>query len=152
MYCTEVNVAKIISSDIDSQPVSKSDPVWQIIVVGVILGVLYWWLTAFLSKFINLTSIAGDISTILVATIGIIIMLNLQMARPLLVALASAISLWGLSKLTSGLGWFEMIFWSALVYGLSYLLYSWLIRYKRIVPVIIAVVIIVIIVRIAITL
>lgn len=145
-------MAKIIDSDIDSQPVSKSDPVWQVVLVGIILGVLYWWSTSFLLKFVHLIGLAGDIATILVATVGIVIMLNLRMARPLLVALASAISLWGLAKLTDGLGWYEIIMWSVLVYGLSYLLFSWLTRYKKVVPVLIAAIIIVVIIRITITL
>jgi Na+-driven multidrug efflux pump len=145
-------VAKIIDSDIDSQSVSKSDPIWQIVLVGIILGVLYWWLTAFLLNFVNLIGVAGDIATILVATIGIVIMLNLRMTRPLLVALASAISLWGLAKLTDGLNWFEIIIWSVLVYSLSYLLFSWLNRYKRVVPILITAIIIVVIVRIIIIL
>jgi Na+-driven multidrug efflux pump len=145
-------VAKIIDSDIDSQSVSKSDPIWQIVLVGIILGVLYWWLTAFLLNFVNLIGVAGDIATILVATIGIVIMLNLRMTRPLLVALASAISLWGLAKLTDGLNWFEIIIWSVLVYSLSYLLFSWLNRYKRVVPVLVVAIIIVVIIRITIIL
>jgi hypothetical protein len=145
-------VAKVIDSVIDSQPVSKFNPVWHIILIGAFLGVLYCGLTSYLSKFIGLTSVAGDISTIIIATIGIILMLNLGMARPLLVAVASAISLWGLSKLTDGLGWLELLIWSALIYGLAYLLFSWLTRYKKIIPVLITAIIVVIIVRITITL
>jgi hypothetical protein len=145
-------VAKIISSDIDSQPVSTFNPAWQTILMGAIFGVLYCGLTLYLSKFVGLTSVAGDIATIIVATVGIIVMLNLRMARPLLVAASAAISLWGLSKLTGGLGWFEVVVWSALVYCLAYFLFSWLTRYKKIIPVLIAVIIIIIIVRITITL
>lgn len=145
-------MAKIVNSEIDSQPVSPFNPAWQIILTGVILGVLYCGLTLYLSNYVGLTSVAGDISTILVATIGIIIMLNLRVARPLLIAVASAISLWGLSKLTDGLGWFEVVVWSMLIYGLAYFLFSWLTRYKKIILVLIAVVIIVIFVRITITL
>lgn len=145
-------MAKVVSSNIDSQPVSKFSPVWHIILMGAILGLLYCGLTFYLSKFVGLISAAGDIATIIVATIGIIIMLNLGMARPLLIAVASAISLWGLSKLTDGLGWFEVVVWSVLVYGLAYFLFSWLTRYKKITPILIAIVIIVVIVRLTITL
>ncbi|MCX6728512.1 MAG: hypothetical protein NTV39_01965 [Candidatus Saccharibacteria bacterium] len=144
-------MAKVVSSNIDSQPVSKSSPVWHIIAVGAILGLLYYVLTLYLSRFVGLASVAGDIATIIVATVGIIVMLNLGMARPLLVAVASAISLWGLSKLTDGLGWFEAMVWSVLIYSLAYFLFSWLTRYKKIIPVLIAVVAIVIIVRLTIT-
>lgn len=144
-------MAKIVSSNIDSRPVSKFNPVWQIISVGVVLGILYCGLTLYLSRFVGLASAAGDIATIIVATVGIIVMLNLRMARPLLVAAASAISLWGLSKLTDGLGWFEVIIWSILIYTLAYFLFSWLTRYKKLAPILIATIIIVIIVRLTIT-
>lgn len=145
-------MAKVVSSNIDSQPVSKLSPAWHIILMGASLGLLYSGLTLYLSKFVGLSSAAGDIATIIVATVGIIVMLNLRMARPLLVAVASAVSLWGLSKLTDGLGWFEVLVWSVLVYGLAYFLFSWLTRYKKITPVLIAIIIIVVIVRLTITL
>jgi hypothetical protein len=141
-------VARIIDSEVNSQPISKSNSVWRILLIGVILGVLYCGLTVYLSRFIGLVSAAGDIATILVATVGIIIMLNFGMARPLLVAVASAVSLWGLSKLTDGLGWLEVLAWSILIYCLAYLVFSWLTRYKRVVPVLIISTIVVVIIRI----
>jgi hypothetical protein len=141
-------VAKVVSSEIDSQPISNFNQTWQIILLGAILGILYCGLTLYLSRFVGINSVAGDISTILVATIGIIVMLNLGMARPLLVAVAAAISLWGLSKLTYGLGWFEVLIWSVFIYGLAYLLFAWLTRYKKTIPLLIAVVLIVFIIRI----
>ncbi len=145
-------MAKIIDSDIESLPVNKLYPVWRIALVGMILGVLYWWLTVLIERYTNSLGIAGDIASILVATIGIIIMLNMHTARPLVVVLASVISLWGLAQLTNGLVWFEIIVWSALLYGLAYTLFSWVIRYKRTVTVLIVAIIIVFIMRITIIL
>lgn len=145
-------MAKVVSSDIDSQPVSNFNQTWQIILIGAILGILYCGLTLYLSRFVGLISVAGYISTIIVATIGIIVMLNLGMARPLLVAIAAAISLWGLSNLTNGLGWLEVMIWSVLIYGLAYFLFSWLTRYKKTIPLLIVVIAIVIIIRITINL
>lgn len=145
-------IAKIIDSDIESLPVNKLYPVWRIALVGMILGVLYWCFTALMLRYTDSISVAGNIATILVATLGTIILLNLHMARPLLIVLASAVSLWGLEQLTNGLGWVEIIAWSALLYGLSYTLFSWLTRYKRILPVLIATIVIVAILRITITL
>jgi hypothetical protein len=145
-------VAKVIDSYIDSRLVSRSNPVWQIVLIGIVLGILYSGLTAALLKYTSLIGVAGDIATILVGTVGLVIMLNLRMARPLLVAVATAISLWGLAKLTDGLGWLEVVAWSALLYSLSYLLFAWLTKYKHVIPVLIAVIIIVATVRITITL
>lgn len=145
-------MAKVVSSEIDSHPISNFNQSWQIILVGVILGLLYFVLTLYISRFVGLNSVAGDISTIIVATIGTIIMLKLGMARPLLVAVAAAVSLWGLSKLTYGLGWVEILAWSMIIYGLTYFLFSWLTRYKNTIPLLIIVIAIVVIIRITVSL
>lgn len=141
-------MAEIIDSNVESQPVSKSYYIWRIALVGAILGLLYWFFTEIVLRFINSIGVAGGVASILVATIGIIIMLNLFTARPLLISLACAVSLWGLAQLTDGLQWFEIIAWNVIIYGLSYLLFSWVARYKRVVPALVAVIVIVVIVRI----
>lgn len=144
-------IAKIIDSNIESQPVNNSYAVWRIASVGVILGILYWCLTAAMSRYTSSINIAGDISSILIATVGIAVMLSLHMTRPLLVALASVFSLWGLAQMTEGLMWFEIIIWNALLYGLAYTLFSWIARYKQTVPVLIVITAIIVILRITIT-
>jgi hypothetical protein len=109
-------------------------------------------MTVFFANFINSNNAAGDIATILTATAGVVIMLNLRMPRPLLVVVAAAVSLWGLTRLTSGLDDLETVAWSALLYGLAYFAFFWLNRYKRTIPVLMAIIAIVIIVRLTITL
>lgn len=145
-------MAKIISSEIDSRPISQLNSAWQIVIIGAVLGILYCGLTAYLSRFVGLANAADNIATIIVAAIGTILMLNFRMVRPLLVAVASAVSLWGLSKLTDGLGWAEVIIWSALLYTLAYFIFSWVTRYKKIIPVLLITAFIIIIVRITIAL
>ena len=130
---------------------NKSYAIWRIASVGVILGILYWCLTVAMSRYTSSINIAGDISSILIATLGIVVMLNLHMTRPLLVAVASMFSLWGLAQMTDSLMWFEIIIWNALLYGLAYTLFSWIARYKQTVPVLIAITAIVVILRITIT-
>jgi len=141
-------VAEIIDSKIESQPVSKSYHIWRIALVGAILGVLYWLITEISLNFLDSIRVAGGVASIMVATIGIIIMLNLFTARPLLISLAGTVSLWGLAQLTSGLQWFEIISWNIIIYGLAYLLFSWVARYKRILPVLVVVIFFVVIIRI----
>ncbi len=145
-------MAKIISRNVESNTVIESLPIWRVVILGILLGVSYWFLTLVLSRYIDSIGVSGDIATIIVAAVGIVTMLNLHMTRPLLIAVGTAVSLWGLAKLTNGLNEIEIVFWSALIYGISYTLFYWLNRYKRIVPVLIASIIIVVITRIATTL
>ena len=144
-------MAEIINSSLESRVVQKSYSIWRIATIGAILGTLYWILTSFVGRYTSNMSIAGNVSTIIIATIGLIIMVSQRMTRPLLVVIASAVTLWGLSDWTNDLVWFEVVIWNVIIYGLAYLLFSWIARYKDLVPISIAIVIIAIIVRITIT-
>ncbi len=145
-------MASIIDSSVDSISGGKAYSIWRIALVGLALGVIYWGLTAFIFRYSNSIDIASNVATIVVATLGIIAMLYLRMAQPILVSIATAVSLWGLACLTNGLSWIEIIFWDALLYGLSYTLFLWISRYKKITPVLIMIIAIVIILRLTINL
>ena len=138
-------MAKIIQSDIESQTVSTSYSLLQIIIMGMLLGVVYWGLTSLF----GITAIPGGVVTIVVAVLGILVMLRLHMAQPLIIALATGASLWGLSQWTSGLAWGEVIIWTVLLYGLAYTLFSWIARYTRAIPVLTTMLIVIIAVHIA---
>lgn len=145
-------MARVVAQNVQSDVVNDSLPIWRVITLGIILGIFYWFFTLVLMRYIDSLGVAGDIASILVATLGVVIMLNLHTVRPLLITVAVAVSLWGLAKLTNGLAEVEIVFWSALLYMISYTLFYWLNRYKHLVPVIIAAIIIIVIARIAITL
>jgi len=145
-------MARVIKWDTESQTTSTSYSFWRVALFGALLGAIYWALTVLIGRFISSISISGNIASILVATLGIILMLRFRMAQPLIVAVAAGVSLWGLSQWTDGLGWIEIIVWSSLLYGLAYTLFSWIARYARVVPVLIAIILIIIILRIAIVL
>ena len=145
-------MAKIIDSNIESLPVNRPNSVWKTALIGLMLGILYCCLTALIMYFTKSIDIAGNIATILIATIGIVIMLKMFIARPLLVALASAVALWGLASMTNGLVWYEIIAWSSLLYSLSYTVFSWVASYKKAVPAVVAVIIVVAIIRVVIIL
>jgi len=144
-------MAKIVAKNVESDIVSDIIPIWQVVMLGAVLGLFYWFLTLVLNKYIGSLSVAGNIATILAATLGVILMLNLRMARPLLIAIAVAASLWGLSGLTNGLTEIEIALWSVLLYGLAYTLFFWLNRYKRLLPVLAVIVVVIVIARLAIT-
>ena len=132
-------------------------------IVGALLGLLFFGLSVVLDKFMiepifckadvsncmSAISISGDISTIIVATIGILAMIGLKMARPLIVSLSSALSLWGLATMTSNMGWAEAAFWAVLLYTITYILFSWIARYLLLKPVLVAMLVIVIMARLA---
>lgn len=145
-------MAKIIESDTERHVISKQYSLWRIILIGALLGVVYYYLTAFIGRYIDSTNTPGYIATVLVATGGIIIMIGLRMAQPLIIAIASGIALWGLAQWTGGLVWNEAVAWSALLYGLSYTLFSWIARYALAIPVVSAMTLVVILVRVAATL
>jgi len=142
-------MARIIDSRIESRTVSDYFPVIQIVVVGLILGLLFWGLNALIGRFTNSLTVSGDIATILVATIGLIVIVTMRMARPIIIVLACAATLWGLAGLTSSFSLGEMIAWDVILYALAYVLFSWISRFSRAVPVLISIITIVVIARIA---
>lgn len=162
-------MAKVLKEEtVQAQVVSPVYSAPRIAGIGAALGVFYWALTWLIDYLIispvfcrsvansmvciNSVSVSGDITTILIAIIGTAFMIRLRIMQPLIIAVASAVTLWGLSGWTNGLAWGEIVAWSALLYALSYLLYSWIARYTRLVPVVVAIVLIIIIVRIVLAL
>ena len=142
-------MAKVINNDTQPQSISESYSLWRIALVGIALGAIYGGLSPLIQRYINSTEVSGDIATILVATLGIIVMLRLHMAQPLIVGVTTAVTLWGLAQWTGGLNSSEAVAWSVLLYGLAYILFSWVARYARALPVLITVIIIIVAVRIA---
>lgn len=142
-------MAKIIDSYVESHPIDDSYHVWKIAIIGAALGLAYWVLSVFISGYTSSIDIAANVATIIVATAGVVILVKMRTSRPLLIALASALSLWGLSSLTDGLIRYEAIAWSLLLYSLAYTLFSWISRYSKVILVITAIIAAVVIVRIS---
>ncbi len=161
-------MATVIVDETHPQAVSPVYLWWRIALIGAAVGILYWTLSFLVSHYIidqlfchssvdalacsNSVNLAGNIATILVATIGLAVLVGLRVLRPLVIAAATAIVLWGLAGWTDGFAWGEIAFWSALLYSLSYVLFSWISRYSRSIPVLIAVVAVVAIARIVLVL
>lgn len=158
------DMAKVIVDETQLQAVSLSYSWWRMALVGAALGIIYWTLAFIVSHFIvdplfcrssvnalacsDSVGLSGNIASILVATIGLVVLVGLKVSRPLIVAVAAAIVLWGLAGWTDGLAWGEIAFWSALLFSLSYVLFSWVSRYSRTIPVLISVALVVIVARI----
>jgi len=140
-------MAKMVNSRVASKKVKFFKSAWKAVLLGAVSGVLYWALTSLLVKGNYSIAVAGNIATILVATIGIASMLFLRIEQPIIIALASGISLWNLAEMTNKLNIYELLFWTVGLYLLTYLLYFWITRYYKFWPVIIVTIIMVILSR-----
>lgn len=145
-------MAKVIIEGDETNPVFEPYSIWRICLVGAALGAIFWFLTAIIIQVIESVSVAGDVAAILTATLGVVVMLRLRMAQPLIIALATCLSLWGLAGWTSGLAVFEVIAFSVLLYCLCYVLFSWIARYSQVVPVLSVIALVIIATRIVISL
>ncbi len=142
-------MAKVIETSVESQIVGSSYSLWKNLLIGIILGLLYYGLVIILGNYIKTASVSDGIATIIVATVGILVMARFYMPQALLINVAVGASLWGLNEWTSGLAWYEILGFGVLLYGLGYVLFSWVARFTKVIPVIIAMVVIVVAARIA---
>ena len=73
------------------------------------------------------------ISTVLISALATIILVNWQVFRPLLIAVAAAAALWGLQQAIGELArqsWLEYGLLSAITFMFTYLLFYWLMRVR----------------------
>lgn len=157
-------MAAVIIDQTHQQTVTSVYSWWRSALIGGAVGLAYWVVSVLVSKFVidplfcrstvnalacsNSVELSGNIANILVATAALALLVRLSIARPLVVVVASAIVAWGLAGWTEGLVWAEAAAWSILLFGLSYLLFSWISRYSRSTPVLIAIVLVVLVARI----
>jgi len=140
-------MAKVVSSKVVSRKVKILKPAWKIVLLGMASGLLYWTLTSLFVRGNYSLTIAGNISTILVAALGITAMLFMKIEQPIIIATATGVSLWGLSEMTDKLSTFEILLWTVGLYVLAYLLYYWITRYYKFWPVFIFTIIIIVLSR-----
>lgn len=161
-------MARIIDTKIESQIIGQYYPFWKIAFVGVVVGSLYLLFTWLVQIFIidpifcstsynslvcsDLVGVSGNIATIFLAIFGILIMVYFRMHQPLIIAVSSGFLLWGLSRWTDGLSFAEVMFWNVMLYAFAYVLFSWLARFTRTMPILIISILIIVITRILINL
>jgi hypothetical protein len=145
-------MAKIVKSDVDSQLFTAFYPFWRIVIIGAITGIVFWVVSGLINNYASSISLAGNIATIITAIIAVAAMVRMQIAQPLIIAVLVGASLWGLAEWVDGLFWAEALAISAGLYGLSYVLFSWLLRFKKALPILIGAVIVIVAIRIVITL
>jgi hypothetical protein len=153
----------------DQQAVAESYAMWvRTIVLGAVTGLIFWLLTLIVGHYIvdpivcgrffnaalctDSTPLSGNIATIFAATAGVIAMVRIGAARPIIVAVASAALLWDLAAWTDGLFWLEAVVWSIVLYAAVFALFSWITRYAALWVTAVVSLLIVIIIRIALVL
>jgi hypothetical protein len=138
------------------------------IVLGAVTGLIFWLLTILIANYVinplacgrlfnatlcvDPTPVAGTIAAILAAVVGVISMVRIGAARPIIIAVASAALLWDLGAWTDGLFWLEAVAWSIVLYAAVYALFAWITRYANLWIVVTTSVLIVLIIRIALVL
>jgi len=138
------------------------------IALGAVLGLIFWLVTVLIGNYAvepftcrNLAAaqmctdaipLAGKITTILVAALAVVAMVRMRIARPIIIAIATAAILWDLASWTQGLFWVEAILWSVLLYALCFALFAWISRYITLWVTIVISLLIVLIIRIALAL
>lgn len=129
----------------------------RVVVAGLVVGLATWLLTYLLERFIlqaifcggnqaancsNSAVYAGNIAAVIMAIVGLTVLVKLSVFRPLLIVLATMVSLWGMAGWLSGLTLFETIVFSALLYAACYAAYTWLARIRNAVVMVIVVVLV----------
>lgn len=132
----------------------------RIVLVGAILGVVAWMLTYTLQRFVlanmvcnngvvcvEAANYAGQIATVIIGVVGVIVLVRSSIYRPVLITLGAAISLWGLSSWLYGSGIVPSVTWTAILYALAYVAYAWVVRIRKVPVMLIVFVLLVIISR-----
>lgn len=136
---------------------------FQVALLGLSLGVIFWLLTLLIrqvvfiplfcgdpsnSMCVGATGSAGVVALIITTIAGLLGLVRLGIYRPLLVALAVAVSLWGIAGWTANMYWFEAVAWTIVLFALSYVMFTWLVRLRSFVAAVIAVVVVTVLARI----
>jgi hypothetical protein len=139
-------MAKVIITD--QQVIIESGAMWaRTIALGAAVGLIFWILAVLIGRYVvepiacgatlnaeiclDTKPLSGMIAAVLAAAIGVIAMVRIGAARPIVVAVAAAAILWPLGGWASGLFWLETLGWSVLLYALTYALFAWITRHDR---------------------
>lgn len=118
----------------------------SIIVVGVLTGIVVWGVALLLDMFVyqallcrsspsgqcdSSTQYAVVTATIIGAMAGLLGLVRLQAYRPLLIILATLVSLGGLMAFTADAVWYIQLIAMAILYGIAFAAFAWIARVRR---------------------
>lgn len=118
----------------------------RLLLTGLGVGFLVWLFTLIISQGVispifcnspdqfivcaNGGSIASNIAILLASVLGLLTLARFPVARPLLIVVASAITLWGIGTAVGILHWAEALAWTAGISAISYLAYGWILKMR----------------------
>lgn len=153
----------------DQQAIAESYTMWvRTIILGAVTGLIFWLFSIIVARYIidplacgrafdavictDSAPLAGNIAAILAAVVGVISMVRISAARPIIIAVATAALLWNLGTWIDGLFWLQAVVWSIVLYALVYALFAWITRYASLWVTVVISLLIVLIIRIALVL
>lgn len=143
---------------IDMQP----QQIIRVVAMGAIVGLLFWGISLFLHSSllspvlcaekskdacVESLSVSSGIATIITAVIGLLGLVRIGVFRPLLVVIAISVVLWGLGVWLQPLVWYEAMSWAMLLYGIQFITFTWLARFRASRPALIIIALVVLIAR-----
>lgn len=138
-------MAKVVIQPTGDRYVSGAYNWLTIAAIGAGLGVLTWIVAWLLGSFVvdpllcrdsalqacgNSGTVAGNLAIIATAILGAVTLIRLHIRHSLWVVLAVVLSFWGLHSLTESLSWIEALAWTAGLFALGYVLFTWVIRLR----------------------
>jgi len=145
-------MAKVLSVNADSTQLGGLYQfLTRMILAGALLGVIYVLLLLIFQNFLTI-NISGDISMVIVVIAGTALLVFLKTLQPLIIAILTSIVLWGLAGWLNGLNWAESILWSAFLFGVSYALFSLVVRHFKLPYVLVLIMLIIITARVVVSL
>lgn len=162
-------MAQIVTTEADTKiAVFNRQSIVTALVIGAIVGALLFVLTFLLERFLieplfcgspnnfsvctNGGNVAGNLALVFGTVFGAFALVRYGYYRPLVIAIAAACALWGLSAAIGGLSWFEILVWSVVLSALAYLTFAWLARLRHFALMLVIVVVAVVIVRLVVLL
>lgn len=123
----------------------------QVAILGLVAGLLVKLLSVGLIRFFidpvfcrggdfagicsNADAVALGAANVIIGILTVVVMVRMNVFRPLLVAVAAIATLWGLTRYTTGLviaaNFAEQTLWFMVLYALAYLLFFWVLRLRN---------------------
>lgn len=117
----------------------------QVALLGAVVGLLVWALSLLLAAYVLPATFCSDsqagqcttsagygeaIATIIAAGFGLFVLVKLHVFRPLLVVVATVISMWGIVAMISPLPRYGAIISCVFLYAFAYMLFTWITRLR----------------------
>lgn len=128
------------------------------VLAGALIGIGYYLLNNFVFSAVmcreGAAGSCGDapgyamtVSMIIGGLAGLITLAQVRVYRPLLIVLATAVSLWSFHLLIGEMVWYWGLLTLAILFGLTYTLFAWIVRLRSFVAAVVLAVLIVLLIR-----